>query len=101
MGRLLPADTALEFSVEYSGVVVFGSARVLDDPDQARHALELLLEKYFRHLKAGADYRAITADELRRTTVYEVRIESRSGKHKEVDSEFPGAFLYSDLGKMT
>jgi nitroimidazol reductase NimA-like FMN-containing flavoprotein (pyridoxamine 5'-phosphate oxidase superfamily) len=31
MGRLLPASEALEFSVEYAGVVVFGRAEVLTE----------------------------------------------------------------------
>jgi hypothetical protein len=29
MGRLLPASEALEFSVEYAGVVVFGTAVII------------------------------------------------------------------------
>ncbi|MEO0565629.1 MAG: pyridoxamine 5'-phosphate oxidase family protein, partial [Chloroflexota bacterium] len=33
MGRMLPADEALEFSVEYAGVVVFGTAEVIVDTD--------------------------------------------------------------------
>ncbi|NJK79079.1 MAG: pyridoxamine 5'-phosphate oxidase family protein, partial [Chloroflexaceae bacterium] len=46
-GRLLPADVALEFSVEYSGVMVFGSATIVQDEAEASHALQLLLDKYF------------------------------------------------------
>jgi len=34
MGRLLPADTALEFSVEYASVIVFGRVRILRLPDE-------------------------------------------------------------------
>lgn len=46
MGRLLPAKEALEFSVEYSGVTVFGTAVTIDDPTEAQHGLQLLLDKY-------------------------------------------------------
>jgi nitroimidazol reductase NimA-like FMN-containing flavoprotein (pyridoxamine 5'-phosphate oxidase superfamily) len=46
MGRLLPADTALEFSVEYSSVVVFGHAHVIEDGVEAARALQKLLGKY-------------------------------------------------------
>ena len=96
MGRLLPADTALEFSVEYAGVVVFGRATIVADEAEARRALQLLLDKYFAHLRPGRDYRAITPEELARTAVYRISIEHWSGKKKEVGADFPGAFLYGD-----
>jgi nitroimidazol reductase NimA-like FMN-containing flavoprotein (pyridoxamine 5'-phosphate oxidase superfamily) len=94
MGRLLPADEALEFSVEYSGVVVFGSAYVVGEDTEARYGLQLLLDKYFPHLKPERDYRPIVDEELKRTSVYRIDIESWSGKRKKVDDDFPGAFFY-------
>ncbi len=94
MGRLLPADEALEFSVEYGSVVVFGRAEVIDDQSKATRALQLLLDKYFPHLQAGADYRPPVPEELKRTSVYEVRIEAWSGKRKSVAADFPGAFIF-------
>jgi hypothetical protein len=97
MGRLLPADTALEFSVEYASVVVFGQATVVTDADEARHALQLLLDKYFPHLKPGRDYRPITPKELSITAVYRVQIEAWSGKKKQVGEDFPGAFVYHQM----
>jgi hypothetical protein len=99
MGRLLPADTALEFSVEYGGVTVFGRGQVVDDSGEARHGLQLLLDKYFPHLHPGQDYRPITGDELARTTVYRIDIEQWSGKRKAVAEDFPGAFWYGEAGK--
>jgi nitroimidazol reductase NimA-like FMN-containing flavoprotein (pyridoxamine 5'-phosphate oxidase superfamily) len=98
MGRLLPADTALEMSVEYAGVVVFGRARVVDG-DEAIHGLRLLLDKYVPHLQRGRDYRDITDDELARTTVYRIQIEQWSGKKKEAPPDFPGAFFYGQPPK--
>ncbi|MDP2958427.1 MAG: pyridoxamine 5'-phosphate oxidase family protein [Longimicrobiales bacterium] len=92
MGRLLPAAAALEFSVEYAGVVVFGTARVVEDEEEATHGLRILLEKYAPHLRYGEDYRQVTPDELQRTAVYRVDIEAWSGKQKEVAPDFPGAF---------
>ena len=44
MGRLLPADVALEFSVEYAGVTVFGTAAILNDEGEQTHALQMLLD---------------------------------------------------------
>lgn len=95
-GRLLPADEALEFSIEYGGVVVFGSAVVVSDDEEAEHGLQLLLDKYAPHLRPGRDYRPITADELKRTSVFRLDIESWSGKRKYVEPDFPGAYRYED-----
>lgn len=94
MGRLLPAEEALEFSVEYAGVAVFGRASIIHDPAEARRALQLLLDKYFPHLKPGQHYRPTTDDELARTSVYRIAIDSWSGKRKAVEPDFPGAFYY-------
>ena len=94
IGRLLPADEALEMSVEYSGVVVFGTACVLDDPAEERHGLQILLDKYFTHLKSGVHYRPMTDEELARTSVYRIDIHTWTGKRKKADDDFPGAFLF-------
>jgi nitroimidazol reductase NimA-like FMN-containing flavoprotein (pyridoxamine 5'-phosphate oxidase superfamily) len=93
MGRLLPAETALEFSVEYAGVTVEGPVRLLSG-DEAAAALQKLLDKYFPHLVAGRDYREITPQELARTAVYALSVERWSGKSKQVGDPFPGAFRY-------
>ncbi|GJM41072.1 MAG: NimA [Ardenticatenaceae bacterium] len=95
MGRLLPAEEALEFSVEYSGMTVFGTAVTIDDPVEAQHGLQLLLDKYAPHLKPGEHYRSITPEELKRTAVYRINIHEWSGKKKEVADDFPGAFFYN------
>jgi nitroimidazol reductase NimA-like FMN-containing flavoprotein (pyridoxamine 5'-phosphate oxidase superfamily) len=94
MGRLLPADVALEFSIEYKGVVVFGRGETITDPDEAAAALQKLLDKYAPHLKPNHDYRPVTAEELKRTAVFRITIEEWSGKKKEVADDFPGAFYY-------
>jgi uncharacterized protein len=85
MGRLLPADVALEFSVEYRSVVVFGRASIVASEREATAALQMLLDKYFGHLQPGIDYRPPVPEELVRTTVIRVDIDSWSGKKKEVD----------------
>lgn len=96
MGRLLPGTEALEFSVEYAGVVVFGTATLLQDPAEKEYALQHLLDKYAPHLRPERDYHPITSDEMKRTAVYRLTIEQWSGKRKQVDADFPGAYWYHD-----
>lgn len=85
LGRLLPANTAFEFSLQYRCVMVFGTARVISDPQQAREALYGLIKKYFPAMQAGREYREITDKELRATSVYAIEIESWSGKENWKD----------------
>jgi hypothetical protein len=92
MGRLLPAASALEFSLEYASVVVFGTGRVVGDVEEATRGLRMLMEKYAPHLRYGEDYRAVAPEELERTAVYRVDIEAWSGKQKEAAADYPGAF---------
>jgi len=82
MGRLLAADTAIEFSTEYASVIVFGDARVVKSDEEKRFGLQGLLNKYFPDLHPGEDYRPITADELDQTAVYAIEIDAWSGKQK-------------------
>jgi uncharacterized protein len=96
MGRLLPAEVALEFSVEFASVIVFGQAVLVRDADEEAHALQLLLDKYAPHLRPGTDYRAPVESEIKRTAVYRLSIEAWSGKKKEVPADFPGAYWYAD-----
>lgn len=99
MGRMLPAETALEFSAEYEGVVVFGTASIIENETETAEALQLLLDKYAPHLIPGTDYQAITSEELKRTAVFRITISSWSGKKKAIGGDFEGSYLYSDILK--
>jgi nitroimidazol reductase NimA-like FMN-containing flavoprotein (pyridoxamine 5'-phosphate oxidase superfamily) len=94
MGRLLPADTAMEFGVEYSSVVVYGTAEVVTDAEEARYGLQLLLDRYFPHMKPGVEYREIIKEELDATAVYRLNVDSWSGKATKERGDFPGAFNF-------
>jgi uncharacterized protein len=96
MGRLLPASKAISFDVEYASVVAFGQLTILSDQEQRRHGLQLLLDKYAPHLKAGIDYRPIQPEELDKTVVYQFVIDSWSGKLNQEDKDFRGAYYYPD-----
>ena len=85
LGKLLPSNVALEFSLQFRSVIVFGSARLIDDPNDARRALYGLIQKYFPAMTAGREFREITDKELKRTSVYAVQIEEWSGKENWKD----------------
>lgn len=94
MGRLLPAHKARNFSVEYAGVVVFGTAVIVEDPAEARRGLQLLMDKYAPHLRPGFDYDVISEEEMQGTAVYRISIDHWSGKRKAAETDFPGAFAF-------
>lgn len=95
MGRLLPAPEALEFSVEYAGIMAFGRAHVVTDQAEALNALQMIMDKYAAHLEVNKDYREPIPEEEKRTTVMRFDIDQWSGKKKEVD-EHDGAYWFPE-----
>jgi nitroimidazol reductase NimA-like FMN-containing flavoprotein (pyridoxamine 5'-phosphate oxidase superfamily) len=85
LGKTLPSNIALEFSLQYRSVIVFGIARILTDPEEIRHVMYGLIQKYFPAMNAGQEYRKITDKELKRTSVYAIKIEEWSGKENWKD----------------
>jgi hypothetical protein len=85
MGKVLPSNVALEFSLQYRSVVVFGRAHILKDEQEQREVMHKLIAKYFDKMQLGVDYRPVTEKELMRTSVYEIKIESWSGKENWKD----------------
>ena len=79
-GRLLPSNLALEKSFQYACVIAFGKVRVIQEQEQKRKVLNGLLNKYFGAMESGKDYRPITDNELKQTSVYAIKVESWSGK---------------------
>lgn len=100
VGRLLPSNVALEFSVQYESAVVFGEVRLLDKPADKERALYGLIQKYFPDMEQGVDYRPITPQELRRTAVFAIAIQSWSGKRNWPDQaeQSPDWPLFSTEG---
>lgn len=94
LGKLLPSNVALEFSLQYRSVMVYGTARLVANPDEAKRLLYGLITKYFPKMQVGREYREITDKELRATSVYVIAIESWSGKENwderaEQSNEWP------------
>ena len=87
-GKLLPSNIALEFSIQYESVIAFGEIRVIEGEEEKKRGLYRLIEKYFPGMSPGEHYRPITDEELKRTSVYAITIQSWSGKrnwHEQAD----------------
>jgi nitroimidazol reductase NimA-like FMN-containing flavoprotein (pyridoxamine 5'-phosphate oxidase superfamily) len=88
VGKLLPSNLALEFSLQYKSVIAFGKVRVVEAEKDKEKYLYGLIEKYFPGMVPGDHYRPITEGELKRTSVYAITIEKWSGKdhwHDQAD----------------
>ena len=85
LGKFLPSNVALEFSLQFRSVIVFGMARLVTDADDARRLLYGLIAKYFPTMHAGKEFRGITDKELRATSIYAIQIEEWSGKENWAD----------------
>lgn len=96
MGRLLPAPTAKEFSVEFASVVLFGRISVVDDLEECRTGMDALNRKYFPHLEPERDYVPASDRELLQITVYRIDIDHWTGKQKTAEPDHEGAFFYGN-----
>ena len=85
LGKMLPSNVALEFSLQFRSVIVFGTVRLITDPDEARSVLYGLIRKYFPSMTAGKEFREITEKELRSTSIYAIQIDEWSGKENWKD----------------
>lgn len=83
MGKLNPGKRAIDFGVNYKGVVVFGYLTVVDDLQEVKHGLQLLIDKHFPKLRPDEDYEAITDSDVKATAVFRVDIDDWSGKEKK------------------
>lgn len=88
-GRILPADTPMEFSTEYAGVQVYGHLEIVTDRAMKRCALEGLMTKYAPHLKPGADYHPMPDDDIDKTSVFRLVVRERVGKHNVKPADYP------------
>ena len=74
-----------QFTTAYQSVHVFGVARLVDDDDERRHALRLLVQKYSpEYVEIAEKYIAAS---FGRTAVIRLDIEHLSGKCKKIPKE--------------
>ena len=83
IGEWILADRAMNFGVKFKGVVVFGRLSIVEDNEEAKRALQLLMDKHFPKLRPDVDYEATTDTDLKVTAVLRMDIDSWSGKEKK------------------
>lgn len=91
-GRYIPADEPVNFTVEYSSVVAYGTIDLVTDHEKKRNVLEQFMEKFAPHLTEGVDYAVIADESIDRTAVYRLDVESWSGKTGWKAPNTPGAY---------
>lgn len=72
--ELLPAEKGCDFSMKYESVVGYGAVRLLEEPEEKRLGLSIIMAQY-----APGDFLFPDAS-LARTLVFAVDIEALSGK---------------------
>jgi uncharacterized protein len=75
---LILARCGFNHSADYRSVMVFGHARLVDDPAQKRQALRMMVDRFFPHRTAML--RQSTEQEINATTVLFMEIERASAK---------------------
>lgn len=97
MGRFIPHEVPMEFTVEYASVDVFGHIDVVEDPDEKRRVLELFMAEFAPHLEPEVDYNTIADKNVDITSVYRLDIDSWSAKRGEKPPDHPGAYDLDDV----
>ena len=97
VGKMRGHRRAFEFFLEQAGVIVFGKTSLLSDNNRKHEVMQLLFEKHTPHLEAHKDYDPASQSEMDQTTIYEIKIDSWSGKMKWTDDEPLFRFDYEDV----
>ena len=82
-GALMPGERISNFGVAYHSVTVFGTAEEVTDEEKRVAALLALMQKYFPDYRLGEDYQTPAPDELKRTAIYRISIETWSAKQNK------------------
>ena len=82
MGKLLPSNRALNFSVQFKSVMAFGDVVEVTEEDEQKHAFYGLINKYFSEMELNKDYSPIIEEDTARTRAYPALI-SKAGAAKK------------------
>jgi uncharacterized protein len=78
LDSLILARCGFNHSADYRSVMAFGRARRVDEPDAKRHALTMMVDRFFPGRTARL--RAMSPQEFKATTVITMEIERASAK---------------------
>jgi nitroimidazol reductase NimA-like FMN-containing flavoprotein (pyridoxamine 5'-phosphate oxidase superfamily) len=78
LDSLVLARCGFNHSADYRSVMAFGHARIVEDPEEKRHALVMMVDRFFPG--RTAQLRASTQKEINATTVVMMEIERASAK---------------------
>ncbi|WP_290810726.1 pyridoxamine 5'-phosphate oxidase family protein [Halovivax sp.] len=92
MGRFVPADRPVDFTVEYASVVAYGTVEVSNDFAEKHRVLGRFMEKFAPHLSPGKDYDEMSDESIDRTAVYRFGVDSWSAKKGEEPPDHPDAY---------
>lgn len=95
MGRVVPAERPVDFTVEYASVDVFGSVDLLEEAGRKRAVLEGFMAKFAPGLEPGVDYEPIDPASVDRTAVYRIDVEEWSAK-RWAEPDNPDAYPYDE-----
>jgi uncharacterized protein len=81
LDSLVLARCGFNHSADYRSVMAFGRAFLVSDPDEKRHALTMMVDRFFPGRTAGL--RPMSPQEFKATTVISMAIEQASAKIRD------------------
>lgn len=77
---LVYSRKAMNHSMNYRSVMVFGHGKLIEDADRKFEIFDLMVQRYFPGRQVGEDYNPPPAEDLGITALVEVTIDEWSGK---------------------
>ncbi len=77
---LVYSRKAMNHSMNYRSVMVFGHGRIIEDKDRKFEIFDQMVQRYFPGRRVGEDYNPPPSEDLGITALVEVTIEEWSGK---------------------
>jgi riboflavin kinase/FMN adenylyltransferase len=87
------ASVGVRPTVEHGGTTLLEV--FIFDFAESIYGRRIHVDRYFRHMKSGVDYREIIPEEVDATAVYRIKVEAWSGKETWAREDFPGAFTFT------
>lgn len=82
IGNVVKAKKAVDFSMQYKSVVVFGTAKIIEDDEKLMKVMQGFIDKYVTDMKPF-DYEPFTLEDAKKATAYELTIDGWSAKRND------------------